>query len=295
MKTLSFLVLIGTATALLLGGILAVTPVFADNSSAQPVDGIQAAAAPELASAPALAPSIAPVAIELEVNMAPEAAVDPGLVLANTFSLAVAKDTSGAVEAQAVASAQANLADFVASVSNGKSSQVTGIYVDDAFAYNVGGQNGNASFVTTNPGEVTQFGLAAQYGTQGFLAHNYLAGAAFSQLEAGQLITLVYGDGSTEAFRIETLHRYQALSPDSTQSRFVDLSTGEELSVTKLFNTIYNNQNAVVLQTCIANDGVSTWGRLFVVAVPAGDDVVNDGAAGDENAQTGAVAVTGED
>jgi hypothetical protein len=105
---------------------------------------------------------------------------------------------------------------------------------------------------------------------------------------------LVYGDGSTTSFRIEAMHRFQALSPDSTQSRFIDLESGEELSAASLFYNIYNNDNAVVLQTCIENDGISTWGRLFVVATPISSDPTAD-AAGDQtgSAEEAGLAVTG--
>lgn len=293
MKSLSVIVLIGSVAALVLGGLLAVTSVFADNSQAQTVVTSVEAAAP-LAAGPALAPELSSVAIPLSVNMPADKAVDPGVALAQAFSVKLGKDTTTAEMAQAAAVSQASLSNFVASVSNGKSSQIVGIYADGAFAYGVGRQpNGDASYVTENANEVTQFSLAAQYGSQAFLAHNFLAGAAFSTLAEGQLITVVYGDGRTENFRISGTQRYQALSPESTQSRFVDLNTGEEISATKLFHTVYNSGNALVLQTCIANGDVSTWGRLFITATPAGDSVAGVPEL-QEGAQTG-VAVTGND
>jgi hypothetical protein len=291
MKSLSIVVLLGSIAALVLGGLLAVTSVFADNSQAQAVAPAEAAA--PIAAAPALAPELSQVAIPLTVNVAAETATDPGMALAQTFSVKMGKDTAAAEVAQAAAVSQANLASFVSAVSNGKSSQIVGIYVDGAFAYGVGRQpGGDASYVTENANEVTQFGLAAQYGSQAFLAHNYLAGAAFSALAEGQLITVVYGDGRTENFRISGSQRFQALSPDSTQSRFVDLATGEEISASTLFHTVYNNSNAVVLQTCIANGDVSTWGRLFITAVPAGDSVAGAATDSEDSAQA-EVAVTG--
>jgi hypothetical protein len=288
MKSLSIVVLLGSIAALVLGGLLAVTSVFADNSQAQVAAAVEAAA--PIAAAPALAPELSQVAIPLTVNVAAETATDPGMALAQTFSVKMSKDTAAAEVAQA---AVANLASFVSSVSNGKSSQIVGIYVDGAFAYGVGRQPaGDDSYVTENADEVTQFGMAAKHGSQAFLAHNYLAGAAFSTLAEGQLITVVYGDGRTENFRISGAQRYQALSPDSTQSRFVDLATGEEISASTLFHTVYNNSNALVLQTCIANGEVSTWGRLFITAVPAGDSVAGAAPDSEDSAQT-EVAVTG--
>src|SRR5690606_1529197 len=130
------------------------------------------------------------------------------------------------------------------------------------------GQGGNAAFVSEQPNVVTQFGLASQYGSQGFLAHNYLAGGAFGNIRTGQIITLVYGNGETKEFKVTGTQSYQALSPDSTQSNFVDLASGEQLSASTLFHKVYNSKNTLVLQTCIEQDGISTWGRLFITAVP---------------------------
>jgi hypothetical protein len=285
MKSLSILILLGTITALVVGGIFAVSPVLASTpevevSAAQPLAPVTGAveAEAELAQLPA------PAAIA-------ETAIDPGTVLANTFSVSIQKDTAGALavqEAEAAVAAEAQVeaaaaavADqaaapvyaskesFISSVSNGNASQITGIYVEGALAYAVGNQpSGNGAYVTETPGEVTKFGLAAEYGTQAFLAHNYLAGSAFLTLSEGQIITLVYGDGSTADFVIQDVQRFQALSPDSTQSAFVNLADGKQLSASTLFHKMYNSDNSVVLQTCIANEGISTWGRLFIIAVP---------------------------
>lgn len=279
MKSLSILVLLGTLSAIVLGAIFAVTPVLAQNTAAQN-------SSPETnlvnqPVAPVTGETVASVAVEAAAPVAEtNASADPGAVLASTFTVNFEKDTASAqavqeaeaaaqVEAQEAAQSMASFDSFVASVSNGKASQVTGIYVEDVMAYSVVRQpSGNSAFVSANAGEVTQFGLAAQYGSQAFLAHNYLAGASFTSLSQGQIITVVYGDGSSQQFRIESIKRYQALSPDSTQSSFVDLESGKQLSASNLFHTVYNSDNSVVLQTCISQDGVSTWGRLFITAVP---------------------------
>jgi len=278
MKSLSILVLLGTISAILLGVVFAVTPVLAQSNaqtqetnlaSSQPVAPVTGNSAAVSAAGEAAAP-----VAESNAN------ADPGLVLASTFSVNLQKDTASAqaaqeaeaqaeAEAQEVAQSVASFDSFVASVSNGKSSQVTGIYVENVLAYSVVRQpSGNAAFVSEKAGEVTQFALAAQYGTQAFLAHNYLAGASFLALSQDQIVTVVYGDGSSQQYRISNVKHYQALSPNSTQSSFVDLDSGEQLSASNLFHSVYNSDNSVVLQTCIAQDGVSTWGRLFITAVP---------------------------
>lgn len=273
MKSLSILILLGTLTALILGGIFAVAPVFAEKSNDQEAASQEAASA----SKP-VAPLTGEVAVDepvvLEAGNSTELTLDPSANPATTFAVNLEKDIAGALaaqeaEAQAAAERQNGFEDFVASVSNGKANQVTGIYVEDVLAYTVTRQpNDNAAYVSSNPEEVTQFGLAAQYGSTAFLAHNDLAGATFFNLSEGDTITLVYGDGSTADFQIQSIRRFQALSPNSTQSNFVDLDNNQQLSASDLFYQMYDSDNSVVLQTCIANEGISTWGRLFVIAVP---------------------------
>jgi hypothetical protein len=278
MKSLSIFLVLGTLTALILGTLFAVSPALALRQEADPgADAVAvalqaaadqlpvAAAETELEASPVtgadLGPAqavavaeIAPVNVSLEKEAAPVqvAQVEPQ---ANEQAVAVAEAAPG-------------FDSFVASVVGGNAQRIAGIYMDGVLALTVTGQGGDAAYVSGNANEATQFGLAAQYGSNAFLAHNYLAGADFFKLSTGQVITLVYGDGSSKDFRIQEIGRYQALQPNSTQSNFVDLDGGENLSATDLFHTIYNSDHPVVLQTCIENEGISTWGRLFVIAVP---------------------------
>jgi hypothetical protein len=267
MKSLSILILLGALAALIVGGLFVVTPVLAEvNSPAEPV-------------APLTDDTVA-------VDLAPDASIvelsaeEPVSVAVPALSVDIAKDFAAQQEIEAEQAAQAEAAAafnaFIASVANGEASQVTGIYVDGVLANAVVGQpNSNPAYVSEAANVVTHFEMAAQYGSQAFLAHNFLAGASFSQISVGQIITLVYGDGSTANFQIQTILRYQALSPTSTLSRFVDLGNGSELSASELFYAVYNSENPVVLQTCIENEGNSSWGRLFVQATPILDTTVS--------------------
>jgi hypothetical protein len=163
-----------------------------------------------------------------------------------------------------------SLVEFRSSLIYGSNRGIVGIYAPGAFALPVVQQpSSNPGFVSTEPEAVTQFGLATDYGTIGFLAHNTLSGALFFDLEVGQTIVLVYGDGSFQTFIISKQLSYQALTPNSPYSRFKDLDNSEiELSSTDLFNQVYADNGKMVFQTCIASNGVDTWGRYFVVAVP---------------------------
>ena len=158
---------------------------------------------------------------------------------------------------------------FVLQVMNGDSAQLRGVYAPDLFAFGVTTQpEGYPEFISRDADVLTQFGSASQVGSIGLLAHNYLAGRQFPLMEAGQLIHLVYGDGLLQTYTVAQSLRYRALQPRSASSEFVDLVSGGQLAASALFQAIYGRPGAVVFQTCIAADGVSTWGRLFVVAIP---------------------------
>ena len=160
------------------------------------------------------------------------------------------------------------LKSFIANVKNGHSDP-TGIYVSGNFAFNIMQQPANnAAFVSTQPDALTQFRMALQYNTIGLLGHDYLAGASFFKLKMNQDIVLVKGDGSLKYFRIFAIKRYQALTPTSPYSSFVDLDSNARLSAEGLFYKIYGEGNALVLQTCISTETVSSWGRIFILARP---------------------------
>ena len=147
----------------------------------------------------------------------------------------------------------------------------TRIAVAGVFSYEVVQQpSGNAGYVSSREGEVTQFRMASQYGSQGFLAHNNLAGAAFFGVEIGDIINVTYSDGEVAAFEVVKIRHLQATRPTSPYSRFVDLDNGGSmLTAAELFYDTYGIENTLVMQTCIAKAGEQSWGRLFIIAKPA--------------------------
>jgi hypothetical protein len=161
-----------------------------------------------------------------------------------------------------------SLSDFAATIQNGNSGQIVGLYAESVFALRVVQQpSGNAGYVSTSSNVTTQFGMASDYGSVGMLAHNYLAGSYFSALSSGKEISVIYGDGSTISYTVSEVRKYQALNPSSAYSNFVNLSdTSTTLTSGDVFNETYGNGGALVLQTCISNNGNSSWGRLFVIA-----------------------------
>lgn len=185
------------------------------------------------------------------------------------------------------------LEEFAATVENGQAGQVVGVYVPDVLALPVVQQPADSpAYVTGNNGYITQFGLAAQYGTTGLLAHNYLSGALFFNLSAGQEVDVIYGDGFIRRYVISTTRHFQALNPSDPTSDFVDLDDdgGAHVSSAGLFDQIYAKGDQVVFQTCIDANGNPSWGRLFVIATPVSDQITDqlissDIPAGDHHAR----------
>jgi len=163
-----------------------------------------------------------------------------------------------------------SLNSFVSSVQNSNPSQITGIYVQNVMAFPVVQQpSSQAGYVSTQNSIVTQFGLASDYGSIGILAHNYLAGAQFFNIMNGSIISLVYGNGHVEYYKVTIVKQYQALSPNSVYSQFINLAQPDvTLSSTDLFYQTYGLGNVLVLQTCILANNDPSWGRLFIIAEP---------------------------
>lgn len=168
-----------------------------------------------------------------------------------------------------------SLQDFVQSVSNGQRNSVVGVYVPGVLALPIGQQpKGNAGFVTRDPEQATQFSLAAQYGTVGVLAHNDLAGSEFYGIKKDQYAIIVHGDGHLEYYVVDEIQKYQALNPTSTFSNFVNLEdTSETISAGELFSRVYGGGDRLVFQTCIAANGDPSWGRIFIIAHPANQEI----------------------
>ena len=82
---------------------------------------------------------------------------------------------------------------------------------------------------------------------------------------------MVYGDGHVEYFVITEVLHYQALQPTSPYSSFRNLDKDETLSAENMFKRVYFGDRHLTFQTCIAQDGEASWGRLFVIATPVSE------------------------
>jgi hypothetical protein len=163
-----------------------------------------------------------------------------------------------------------DLTEFAPPASAPEADQIAGVYAPGVFSLPVIQQPAEEPwFVSSAPQTVTQFNLAGEYGSLGFLAHNTLAGSSFYDLEIGQEIIVVYGDGELARFKVGEIYSYQALDPDSPYSVFKGLEgSKKELTSTDLFHLIYAKPHRVVFQTCLEAEGDPNWGRYFVIAYP---------------------------
>jgi len=158
--------------------------------------------------------------------------------------------------------------ELVARWVNGQAGLLVGVYVEGKLALPVVQQPaGQSGYVSERDEVLTQFAPASDYGVTGLLAHNFLSGAQFFALAAGDPVALVYGDGSIRRFQIIHALRYQALQPTNTYSDFIDLADpdGRRISSTEVFRRVYMEAGRIVFQTCIEANGNPSWGRLFVI------------------------------
>jgi len=147
---------------------------------------------------------------------------------------------------------------------------IVGLFVEEKIALEVVQQpKASQGYVTAIDGIATQFRTAKYYGSFGFLAHNFLSGENFFDLELGDEITMIDADGNELSYTVSDIRSYEALDPRSTRSDFIDLETGEHVGNLDLFHDIYESENRLVLQTCIEKDGDWEWGRLFIIAEPS--------------------------
>jgi len=164
-----------------------------------------------------------------------------------------------------------DLTTFIINVVQPYCDAPTGVYVKDKLQLTVTQQpSDQPGFVSTISGTVTQFSNAAEHGSIGLLAHNYLSGSDFYEIDLKDRVDLVYGNGQIEKYVVSDIRQYQALDPTSPYSSFVNLADPSQIvTYSELFNTIYDAQDRLILQTCISNQESGSWGRYFVIAVPA--------------------------
>lgn len=144
----------------------------------------------------------------------------------------------------------------------GDRDQVVAVFVPGVLAQPVVQQR-SSLYVSTAPEEITQFRLAKTYGSIGLLAHNYLIGGKFFDIEIGDLAYVIYGDGHYQVYRVTEFADYQALS----KTVFREVNSRNSIDQYSLVDKIYGaNHDRLVFQTCIEKNGALSWGRRFILA-----------------------------
>jgi len=126
----------------------------------------------------------------------------------------------------------------------------------------------NAMYVSNKPGYITQFRQATQNGVTGLLAHNYLSGKDFYNLDVGKIVSVLYSDERIRTYQVASIHRYQKLIPSRLDSGLLELDSLKDMTSLEVFQRYYQGDHHVVFQTCLEGDGRLDWGLLFVIALP---------------------------
>jgi hypothetical protein len=207
--------------------------------------------------------------LSLAAHFEPGAARDAGLAAHLPAGPIAVTGADPYLSARSNAAAMPSLSDFIFSMRNGDPHALVGVYVRQMMALPVVQQPpSQPGYVSNEQDVITQFTLANQFGATGLLAHNYLAGRYFFNLNVGDTIELVYGYGTVKSYTVTAFYRFQALTPNSANSKFRDLETDKVISATELFKKVYIGNHHLTLQTCIQQGSVDSWGRLFVIAEP---------------------------
>ena len=161
--------------------------------------------------------------------------------------------------------APVEVASAPSAVLEGKGKTAIHVSVPGKFSFTVV-QSGNAA--PSSGGVVGQYAEAKKRNNVGLIAHNYLAGANFFILGFGDEVIVTYSDGTTQTFVVKNIKKFQATDPYNYGKPFIQNNgKGSQVNTRNVFNKVYK-AGGLTFQTCIAKDGIDTWGLMFVIAVP---------------------------
>ena len=118
-----------------------------------------------------------------------------------------------------------------------------------AFDLEIVDQGEDSSYISANIETATLFRDAGWYGVVGLLAHDYLAGELFFDLEVGDSLWLLYPQGAV-AYKVTHVVEYMPAGEDML--RDVD---GRLLRYEEVFDLMYTIPGRVVFQTCTKEGG----------------------------------------
>jgi hypothetical protein len=144
----------------------------------------------------------------------------------------------------------------------------TGIYAPGTFAFPIVNQPENQDlYVSAKRDLVTLYRAAEKNGVTGLLAHNFLAGALFYNLEIGEEVWLVEDEQTMHGYRVTAIDEFQKIE-NGLNDTFIDLGTQKPMSSSEMFDRFYTGEPHLILQTCLEEDGDPSWGLTFIVAEP---------------------------
>ena len=147
--------------------------------------------------------------------------------------------------------------------------EISGVYFGKNRFLRVVNQPSNSpAYVSNISNTATNFQLASKYGNIGLIAHNYLGGRLFHDLEIGDDVHVMDGFGRKRIYRIKEMLRYQAVDPRNVRSNFIDLDSDKICSANDVFKRVYKGKHHLVLQTCIKKGKNEEWVRKFIIAYP---------------------------
>jgi hypothetical protein len=127
---------------------------------------------------------------------------------------------------------------------------------------------GRGEFVSTRMDMVTQYRQPGEEGVTGLLAHNYLSGQQFYQLEIGQELQVMYTNNQSQRYRITRIEKYRKIDANSLSSDLVDLSTERRMTSGQVYDQVYTGRHHLTLQTCLEGNGRLNYGLTFIIAEP---------------------------
>lgn len=161
---------------------------------------------------------------------------------------------------------------FVENLQGGEPGVPIGVYIEDTLALEIEQQpEDNNAYVPPEWGKASQFRSADRYGVTGLLAHNYLSGSDFYNIQLDQEVRVVYGEGLVRLYQVKEIRGYQKLEPTNLTSDLVELDTGKRVTTPEVFGRFYQGDHRVTFQTCLARDNLSNWGLTFITAEPTGE------------------------
>jgi hypothetical protein len=221
----------------------------------------------QMAISAAIPAEVAPVTSRAGVSLIEDIAQGTGIV--SLRSLAASAFRTASFPEAALREMSPELRDFMTQVSDGSGTDLRGVHIQDVLSLKVVQQpEGNATFVSTELGNVTQFQSAARNGVTGLLAHNYLSGELFYNIAIGQEVDLIYENGRIKRYQVSDIESFQKLTPSSLRSDLIDLSTGRKFTTSQVFKRFYTGKDHITFQTCLEGEGISNWGLTFFVATP---------------------------